>query len=667
MDNKLNIEMISNKLFEIGAKIYENGGRNLLHASGHACQEDLRLMLRLVNPTYFMPFHGDFRMLKKHGHLAKEMGVLEKNIFVCQNGEVIEAQGKDFFLSKSKVSAQPSYIFNKKLLPVKELESSITTRKKMAQGGLILVLIFYDKKKEQLIEFPYIFTYGFINMKKYGELIDEWKNKISEQVKNKAKNLNLEEELKIYVENEFLETEASLRDKLKKAEEKANSQHDYLLGVIFGAITFIGSRKRSKRIEKASQELEELKKRKAELEKKLGALEDLEKSKKQYPKNNRNNITEIKIGAFELRRKGKLKENEYLTDSLKIEGFNELKEFNCYNNQITNLEFVNCPKLKIIDCSDGRLKSLNIQKISSLEKLNCSNNLLITIDLSHNKQLKELNIRDNDFERQDLSFLSCLVNLERLNLENSDRGPYMRCYNKFHGSLKPLSNLNELKYLEISDTDIDRGLEYLPGSVTSFRCRVNARQNAKVKYLSREACAKEETQEEIKNRIKNSLPSWNLTEKLSEVIGEAKKINTLERYKKLVKEMPFNDVQLEELEKIESNYDHRKKIKDEIKEKFAESLSKISEMDAIKNLVFSLKEKRTGITKALSSGKGSSAHIHKEVKALQDKISDYENLVKELRLSRDMLVSGVNKEIIEDQEYLHNSLQELQREDNEPV
>ena len=204
MDNKLNIEMISNKLFEIGAKIYENGGRNLLHASGHACQEDLRLMLRLVNPIYFMPFHGDFRMLKKHGHLAKEMGVLEKNIFVCQNGEVIEAQGKDFFLSKSKISAQPSYIFNKKLLPVKELESSIATRKKMAQGGLILVLIFYDKKKEQLIESPYIFTYGFINMKKYGDLIDDWKNKISEQVKNKAKNLNLEEELKIYVENELL-------------------------------------------------------------------------------------------------------------------------------------------------------------------------------------------------------------------------------------------------------------------------------------------------------------------------------------------------------------------------------------------------------------------------------------------------------------------------------
>jgi ribonuclease J len=204
MDNKLNVEIINNKLFELGAKIYENGGENLLHASGHACQEDLRLMLRLVNPTYFMPFHGDFRMLKKHGHLAKEMGMPEKNIFVCQNGEIIEAQGKEFFLSNLKLLVNPSYVLNKKLLPVKELESSIAIRKKLSQGGLILVLIFYDKKKEQLAESPYIFTYGFINMKKHGDLIDDWKRKISEQLKSREKSLPLVEELEKYVENELL-------------------------------------------------------------------------------------------------------------------------------------------------------------------------------------------------------------------------------------------------------------------------------------------------------------------------------------------------------------------------------------------------------------------------------------------------------------------------------
>src|ERR1044072_2075505 len=108
MDNRLDVEIISNKLFALGAKIYENSKEDLLHASGHASQEDLKLMLKLVNPTHFMPFHGDFRMLKQHGHLAKMMGIPEKNIFVCQNGDVVEGKKGVFFHSiAAKVPAQP--------------------------------------------------------------------------------------------------------------------------------------------------------------------------------------------------------------------------------------------------------------------------------------------------------------------------------------------------------------------------------------------------------------------------------------------------------------------------------------------------------------------------------------------------------------------------------
>src|SRR3954471_1749574 len=147
MDNKFNVEIINNKLFALGAKVYENNKEDLLHASGHACQEDLKLMLTLVKPHYFMPFHGDFRMLKKHGHLAKELGVPEKNIFICQNGEVVEAKDKDFFLSKTKILAQPNYVFEHKLLPAEELNISLEMRGKMSQSGTVLIVLFYDKKK----------------------------------------------------------------------------------------------------------------------------------------------------------------------------------------------------------------------------------------------------------------------------------------------------------------------------------------------------------------------------------------------------------------------------------------------------------------------------------------------------------------------------------------
>jgi len=173
MDNKFNVEIINNKLFALGAKVYENNKEDLLHASGHACQEDLKLMLTLAKPRYFMPFHGDFRMLKKHGHLAQELGIAEKNIFVCSNGEVVEAKGKEFFLSKKKLPAQPNYVLNGRLLPAEELSNNLILREKMSQGGFFLVVLFYDKAKKKLSTPPCIFTYGFINMKKNENLLND--------------------------------------------------------------------------------------------------------------------------------------------------------------------------------------------------------------------------------------------------------------------------------------------------------------------------------------------------------------------------------------------------------------------------------------------------------------------------------------------------------------
>ncbi|CAG8805822.1 15348_t:CDS:2, partial [Racocetra persica] len=132
MDNRLNVEVISNKLFALGAKIYENNKQDLLHASGHACQEDLKLMLKLVNPTYLMPIHGDFRMLKEHSYLAEEVGIPSPNVFVCENGEVVEAKGKEFFLAGEKIASQSNYVFNDQLVLADELNHNLFLREKMA-------------------------------------------------------------------------------------------------------------------------------------------------------------------------------------------------------------------------------------------------------------------------------------------------------------------------------------------------------------------------------------------------------------------------------------------------------------------------------------------------------------------------------------------------------
>ncbi|WNE41469.1 MAG: Ribonuclease J 1 [Mycoplasmataceae bacterium] len=184
MDNRYNLEIINNKLYELGATIYENNKEDLLHASGHASQEDLKLMLTLVNPKHFMPFHGDYRMLKTHGFLAEEIGIPKKNIFICENGEVVSSQkNKDgnnsFFVKNEKIFTKPDYIFNQKVISGEIWDSSVELRKEMYEAGVIIILIFISKKgKNKFVNFPHIFTYGFINIQKNKDLIRKWKEEI---------------------------------------------------------------------------------------------------------------------------------------------------------------------------------------------------------------------------------------------------------------------------------------------------------------------------------------------------------------------------------------------------------------------------------------------------------------------------------------------------------
>lgn len=131
--------------------------------------------------------------------------------------------------------------------------------------------------------------------------------------------------------------------------------------------------------------------------------------------------------------------------------------------------------IKKLDISNKGLKgSLDLRDFANLEELDCSNNQLANItkelkQLPKPEKLTRLNIWNNGISPQDLSFLSPFTGLERLELGNCDHG----FYNPFHGSLEPLENLTKLSYLDISFTDISKGLEYLPESLENtnkLRC-----------------------------------------------------------------------------------------------------------------------------------------------------------------------------------------------------
>lgn len=203
VDNRTNIEAVNNKLFSSGVTIYENNSLDLLHASGHACQDDLKLLLTLVSPRYFMPYHGNFYMLKKHGVLAEEVGIPPERIFVCRNGEVITCRNKEFFLSSEVVNARPIYTLEGKIVSDEELESSFEVRNLMAQSGIVIVVLFGNQTNYEL---PCIFTYGCLNMLKNKQTIEWWKKSIKnylEKTWNKNLVVGFEEKIADFINGQL--------------------------------------------------------------------------------------------------------------------------------------------------------------------------------------------------------------------------------------------------------------------------------------------------------------------------------------------------------------------------------------------------------------------------------------------------------------------------------
>ncbi|RHZ36446.1 hypothetical protein [endosymbiont GvMRE of Glomus versiforme] len=179
-----------------------------------------------------------------------------------------------------------------------------------------------------------------------------------------------------------------------------------------------------------------------------------------YPKEERNSTKELFVNEVNF------------TDTLDLSDFVNLEELYCYDNQLlTNLNLDNCTKLKKIRCPCNQLNNLDLTNCSKLEKLECFyDNYLQDLKLpAQAEQLTYLDIRNNNLSERDLSMFSHLINLESLFVND----------NRFVGSLKPLQNLTKLEDLDISNTDIDSGVEYLSDSVESFRFSADERKDAR--------------------------------------------------------------------------------------------------------------------------------------------------------------------------------------------
>jgi ribonuclease J len=146
-------------LFKVGANVFYHDIKRA-HVSGHASQEELKLMLNLTRPKHFIPMHGEFRMLVQHGRLAAELGVAPDNIFIIENGQPIDFAADGTARRGTPVEAGYVYVDG---LSVGEVgDVVLRDRRALAADGMFLVVVTVDKQTGALIGRPEIVTRGFV-------------------------------------------------------------------------------------------------------------------------------------------------------------------------------------------------------------------------------------------------------------------------------------------------------------------------------------------------------------------------------------------------------------------------------------------------------------------------------------------------------------------------
>ena len=169
--NENAVTKVINRLLERGAKvIYETLSE--IHVSGHACQEELKLILSLVKPKYFIPAHGEVRHLMKHAKIAQQMGMDERNIFIMENGNCLEISQK----SAKLVGDVPSGNILVDGLGVGDVGNIVLRdRRHLSEDGLIIVVISLTKEGK-VVSGPNIISRGFVYVRESEDLIEDAKN-----------------------------------------------------------------------------------------------------------------------------------------------------------------------------------------------------------------------------------------------------------------------------------------------------------------------------------------------------------------------------------------------------------------------------------------------------------------------------------------------------------
>ncbi|HUQ44340.1 MAG TPA: ribonuclease J [Candidatus Limnocylindria bacterium] len=174
-------------LFKAGANVIYHAIRHA-HVSGHASQEELKLMLNLVRPKYFIPMHGEFRMQVHHGRLAVDTGVLPENVFIIENGMPIE-----FWPDGSARRGQPvpaGYVYVDGLSVGDVGDVVLRDRRALANDGMFMIVVTVDKQTGAVLGKPEIITRGFVHGNEQDPMIEEVIRRVLQAVENPGDHIS---------------------------------------------------------------------------------------------------------------------------------------------------------------------------------------------------------------------------------------------------------------------------------------------------------------------------------------------------------------------------------------------------------------------------------------------------------------------------------------------
>ena len=181
--NERTVQILKDELYRQKAKVLHYKMMDI-HAGGHAKQEELKKMIKLMKPKFFLPVHGQYSMLVSHAELAQIAGVSQKNIIVIENGQVINLNPQAFSLEKKRVPSNYVMVDGLGIGDVGEVV--LRDRQVLAQDGMFVIIVVVDRQKGKVKGSPDIISRGFVYLRESKGLLQDTRKKVIEIVDKAA-------------------------------------------------------------------------------------------------------------------------------------------------------------------------------------------------------------------------------------------------------------------------------------------------------------------------------------------------------------------------------------------------------------------------------------------------------------------------------------------------